>query len=104
MLTHVGEASLELTAQERGDLEAIVASRRLPHGLVRCANMILLAESGVLIRETAQRLNVTPPAVTKWRKRFREQCLAGLHDQLKSDLPASPGKPSASITAPAPSV
>jgi putative transposase len=83
MLKHKSGASLELTAQERGDLEAIVASRSLPHGLVRRANMILLTESGVSIRETARRLKVTPPAVTDWRKRFREQRLAGLHDQLK---------------------
>jgi len=27
---------------------------------------------------------MTPPAVTNWRKRFREQRLAGLYDQLKS--------------------
>jgi transposase len=32
---------------------------------------------------------VTPPAVTNWRKRFREQRLAGLHDQLKSGRPRS---------------
>lgn len=87
MLTHKRGASLELTTQERGDLEAIVASRSLPHGLVRRANMILLTESGVSIRETARRVKVTPPAVTNWRKRFREQRLAGLHDQLK------PGRP-----------
>lgn len=87
MLTHKRGASLELSAQERGDLEAIVASRSLPHGLVRRANMILLTESGVSIRETARRVKVTAPAVTNWRKRFREQRLAGLHDQLK------PGRP-----------
>jgi transposase len=49
--------------------------------------MILLTESGVWILETARRVKVTPPAVTNWRKRFREQRLAGLHDQLKSGRP-----------------
>jgi transposase len=49
--------------------------------------MILLTETGVSIRETARRVKVTPPAVTNWRKRFREQRLAGLHDQLKSGRP-----------------
>ena len=87
MLTHKRGASLQLTAQERSDLEAIVASRSLPYGLVRRANMILLTESGVSIRETARRVKVTPPAVTNWRKRFRERRLVGLHDQLK------PGRP-----------
>ncbi|WKZ11136.1 MAG: IS630 family transposase [Gammaproteobacteria bacterium] len=87
MRKHRRGASLDLTAQERADLEAIVASRSLPHGLVRRANMILMTESGVSIRETARRVKVTPPAVTNWRKRFREDRLSGLHDQLRSGRP-----------------
>jgi hypothetical protein len=38
--------SLELTAQERVYLESI-ASRSMPHGLVRRAQLILWSESGV---------------------------------------------------------
>jgi transposase len=81
------KSSVNLTAEERADLEAIVASRSLPHGLVRRANMILLSESGVSVRATARRVKVTAPAVSNWRKRFREQRLAGLHDQLKCGRP-----------------
>lgn len=87
MRTGRPQRSLRLSGQERRDLEAIVASRSMPHGLVRRAQMILLSESGVSVRETARRVKVTPPAVTNWRKHFREQRLAGLHDQLK------PGRP-----------
>ncbi|MCZ7565570.1 MAG: IS630 family transposase [Fimbriimonadaceae bacterium] len=79
--------SLDLTAQERAQLESIVASRSLPHGLVRRARMILLTEDGVSVRETARRVKVSAPAVSNWRKRFREQRLAGLHDALKSGRP-----------------
>ena len=43
--------SLDITAQERADLEAICASRSLPIVLVRRARMILLTESGVPARE-----------------------------------------------------
>jgi len=39
------------------------------------------------VRETARRAKVTAPAVSNWRKRFREQRLAGLHDALKSGRP-----------------
>src|ERR1700680_4982673 len=81
------KSSINLQTEERRDLEVIVASRSLPHGLVRRAHMILLTESGISVRETARRVRVTPPAVTNWRKRFREQRLAGLHDQLKSGRP-----------------
>ena len=49
--------------------------------------MILLTEDGVSVRETARRVKVTAPAVSNWRKRFREQRLAGLHDALKSGRP-----------------
>ena len=83
--------SLDLTEQERVDIEAIISSRSLPHGLVRRAQMILLTESGVSVREAARRVKVTPPAVSNWRKRFREHRLAGLHDQLKSGRPRTHG-------------
>lgn len=79
--------SLDLTARERQQLEGIVASRSLPHGLVRRARMILLTEGGMSVRQTAAHVKVTPPAVSNWRKRFREQRLAGLHDALKSGRP-----------------
>ena len=87
MATGRAKHSLELTAQERAQLESIVASRSLPHGLVRRARMILLTEDGVSVRETARRVKVTAPAVSNWRKRFREHRLAGLHDALKSGRP-----------------
>ena len=86
------KSALNLTAEERADLAAIVASRSLPHGLVRRANMILLTESGMSVRATARRVKVTPAAVSNWRKRFRKQRLAGLHDRgriapgLRADL------------------
>lgn len=87
MATGRPKQSLDLTAQERTELESIVASRSLPHGLVRRARMILLTEDGVSVRETARRVKVTAPAVSNWRRRFREQRLAGLHDALKSGRP-----------------
>ena len=87
MATGRPKQSLDLTAQERAELESIVASRSLPHGLVRRTRMILLTEDGVSVRETARRVKVTAPAVSNWRKRFREQRLSGLHDALKSGRP-----------------
>jgi putative transposase len=78
---------LDLTAEERDDLQAIVGSRSLPHGLVRRAQMILWSEEGMPLAEIGRRLKVTQPAISNWRRRFREQRLSGLHDQLK------PGRP-----------
>ena len=79
--------SLELTTEERVDLESIATSRSMPHGLVRRAQLILWSESGVPLKEVGRRLKVSGPTVHNWRLRFRKLRLAGLHDQLK------PGRP-----------
>jgi len=87
MATGRPKLSLQITATERVELQAVAASRSLPHGLVRRAQMVLWSEDGMPIREVARRLKVTPPAVTNWRKRFREGRISGLHDALKSGRP-----------------
>jgi putative transposase len=79
--------SLELTAEERVDLETIAASRSMPHSLVRRAQLILWSESGVPLNEVGRRLKLSGPTVHHWRLRFRKLRLAGLHDQVK------PGRP-----------
>jgi putative transposase len=76
--------SLQLSVQERRDLVAISASRSLPHGLVRRAQMIVWTEEGMAVTEVARRMKVTPSAVDHWRRRFRELRLQGLHDELKA--------------------
>ena len=81
------QRELGVTAQERDELEAIAGSRSLPHGLVRRAQMILWSEDGLTVREIALRTQVTPAAVSNWRKRFREGRVQGLHDAFK------PGRP-----------
>jgi putative transposase len=79
--------SLELSPEERTQLESISASRSLPHGLVRRAQMVLWTESGMTNQEVARRLKVSAPTVNFWRGRFGDRRLAGLHDELK------PGRP-----------
>jgi putative transposase len=78
---------LDLTAEEQRDLEAIAASRSLPHGLVRRAQMILWSEAGLSLAQIGRRLKVSQPTVSHWRRRFREQRLLGLNDELR------PGRP-----------
>jgi len=87
MRTGRPKRALQITAGERRELEAIIASRSLPYGLVRRAQMVLWSEDGMPIREVARRLKVTPPAVTNWRKRFCEGRVAGLHDALRTGRP-----------------
>ena len=83
--------ALNVTTEERRELEAIAASRSVPHGLVRRARMILWSDDGLMLREIARRTKVTPAAVSIWRKRFREERVSGLHDALKSGRRRSHG-------------
>ena len=76
--------SLELSNEERTQLESIAASRSLPHALVRRAQLILWTEAGLPNREVTRRLKVSAPTVSFWRGRFRARRLAGLHDDLKA--------------------
>ena len=78
---------LELTTEERAQLEAIATSRSLPHGLVRRAQLILWSESGMTLKEVGRRLKVSLPTVHHWRGRFRKLRMEGLHEELKSGRP-----------------
>jgi transposase len=79
--------SLNVTDEERMQLESIASSRSLPAALVRRAKIILMTESGLTDRQAAKRLQVTQPTVSLWRRRFRAARIGGLHDEMK------PGRP-----------
>jgi putative transposase len=60
---------------------------RAPAGLVSRAKIVLWSASGKTNLEIAQQLEMTNATVGKWRRRFLEQGIAGLHDELR------PGRP-----------
>lgn len=79
--------AIVLSDQEREQLLSIDRSRSLPHALVRRVRIILLSADGLSNGEVATRCGVSNPTVSFWRGRFREQGLAGLHDELRSGRP-----------------
>ena len=81
------KAPLVLTPAQREQLQGIVRSRSLPAGLVSRARMILLSAAGKSNQQIARQLGVTNATVGKWRRRFLEQDVTGLHDELR------PGRP-----------
>lgn len=83
------KAPLSLTPEERQPLEAVAASRALPHGLVRRAQIVLLSAAGVDNKAIAARLHLSPGTVGYWRRRFLERGLSGLHGELRSGRPRS---------------
>ena len=78
-----------LTREERLQLESIARSRSLPHGLVRRAQIVLGSADGVGGSELARRHRISRPTVSLWRKRWRENGLAGLHTELRPGRPRS---------------
>jgi putative transposase len=80
-------AVLVLSPQQREQLEGLANSRSLPAGLVGRARIILLSASGKTNQQIARQLGLTNATVGKWRRRFLEQDVSGLHDELR------PGRP-----------
>ncbi len=80
---------LELSPSDRERLESMAKSRSLPHGLVRRAEIILLAAEGWPNEAVAAAVGVTRATVGKWRRRFLENGLQGLYDELRSGAPRS---------------
>ncbi len=74
---------LELTAAEQAELEAMSRSRTLAAGLVQRARVILGIAEGAPYAVLCKRLELSPTTLTRWRKRFEDRRLAGLHDALR---------------------
>jgi hypothetical protein len=78
---------IELSGEERVELERRVACYTLPHKVVVRAKMILYAAEGQPTAEIARRLEAAPRVVGRWRKRFFEERLAGLEDRERAGPP-----------------
>lgn len=63
-------APLEMTAEQRGELELIARSPSRPHREVRHAKALVMAADGVANTEIARRLGVGRGSVVAWRARF----------------------------------
>jgi transposase len=75
---------IKLTARKRAELEATVAKSSAPAGLVRRARVVLLSADGLKGTEIAERLDLTPEAVSRIRRRFRDEGVVGLADRPKT--------------------
>jgi Winged helix-turn helix len=80
---------IHLSKEERRLLGLRAAKYTLPYFQVLRAKMILLAAKGLGNDEVAKRLDTRREVVSRWRKRFFEQRLAGLEDSNR------PGRPRA---------
>ncbi len=80
---------IRLSQHERDVLEAAARRYTSPYRDVIRAKIILMAGLGFDNDEIAGRLDTPRQIVSKWRKRFYEEGLQGLHDQPRGGRPGS---------------
>jgi transposase len=77
------------TEAEREQLVSITHSRSLPHALVRRARIVLMSAEALSNQVIAERCGVSVPTISHWRRRWREDGIAGLHGELRPGRPRS---------------
>lgn len=82
---------IHLSERERRDLQALVRQQTCPQHLALRARIILLADEGIGIRPSAERLGVARTTVRSWRRRWLATQGARVTERL-ADAPR-PGAP-----------
>lgn len=81
------KTELNLSTDELQQLQSIARSRSMPAALTLRAKLVLACAEGVANSVVAERHGVTPATVGKWRRRFVERRITGLHDELRPGQP-----------------
>jgi transposase len=78
---------IDLTGEERKELQVWVRRTSLAQRLAFRAQIVLMAADGADNSHIAQKLRTTSQTVGKWRERFRKERLAGLNDEPRPGAP-----------------
>ena len=78
---------IELSCEERFELETRVRRRRTAQGQALRARIVLKAAEGMTISAIARELGTSRPTVRVWRDRFFERRLEGLLDEPRPGAP-----------------
>jgi transposase len=71
---------IRLDDASRAELEAVSRRGTAPFRLVLRARIVLLAAAGLTDPAVAARLGICEDTARKWRRRYRQQGVAGLAD------------------------
>jgi transposase len=82
-------AELVLGEAERTELKLLSSRRKTAQALALRARIVLECARGLENQEVAARLRVAKGTVGRWRRRFVEQRIDGLHDEPRSGAPRS---------------
>lgn len=80
--------AINLTEEERAELEARSRAYTSPYRDVVRAKIVLFASQGLGNDRIAARLDMPRQTVSKWRQRFYSQRLPGLEEQPRGGRPA----------------
>jgi len=83
--------AIGLSESERRELEGLASRRKTAQGLAQRARIVLLAAEGLENRDIALRMEAAPNTVGKWRRRFAERRIEGLHDEPRPGAPRQIG-------------
>jgi hypothetical protein len=78
---------IDLSDQERGELERIARAEKRPWREVQRARIVLYAAAGKTDVEIATRLDTSAGIVGRWRRRFHAERLEGLRDKPRAGRP-----------------
>jgi hypothetical protein len=80
---------INLSPEERVELERLSRKRTAPYYMVIRAKAILMAAEGVENKVIGEKLGEPRQIVSQWRKRFFEERLEGLEDRPRPGRPPS---------------
>lgn len=78
---------IQLSSADREELSSWLRSTSVTHGLALRARIILKLDAGDRPVEIVRSLEVSEKTVYKWRNRFNDEGIAGLHDAVRSGRP-----------------
>src|SRR5947199_7556196 len=82
---------LEISAEDRRELERIVRAWSSEMRMVERARIVLAAGEGLSTSQIAERLECSERTVKKWRPRYARHGLEGLRDAPRSGAPLTHG-------------
>ncbi|WP_426411724.1 helix-turn-helix domain-containing protein [Bradyrhizobium ganzhouense] len=80
-------AGLILSDDEHAELTSLTMRRKTAQGLALSARIMLACAEGGQKKEVAAKLGLDRSTVGKWRRRFVERRVGGLHDEPRSGAP-----------------
>jgi putative transposase len=78
-----------LSKEEKEQLKSLAVSRSLPYGLVNRARIVLHSAEGTPNYVIGEKLGLNVHTVAKWRKRYLQERISGLHNELRPGRPRS---------------